>query len=38
VLGSFYRTLNRDLQGLLKFNDPDGLYLQCQECRPALSP
>ncbi len=38
AISSFYRSLNKNLQSLLNFNDPDGLYLQCQECLPMLSP
>jgi len=32
VLQGFYARLNRDIQTLLDFNDPNGLYLHCQEC------
>ena len=38
VISDFYSSLNRNLQSLLDFNDPEGLYLQCQECLPMLSP
>ncbi len=38
AISAFYRSLNKNLQSLLNFNDPDGLYLQCQECLPMLSP
>ncbi len=38
VISNFYRSLNKNLQSLLNFNDPEGLYLQCQECLPMLSP
>jgi len=38
AISAFYRSLNKNLQSLLNFNDPDGLYLQCQECQPMLSP
>jgi len=36
VLASFFNTLNADLNALLNYNDPRGLYLQCQECQPVL--
>lgn len=38
MLGNFYRVLNADLQDLLQFNDPRGLYLHCQECQAVLAP
>ena len=38
ALAAFYDNLNDELQTLLKFNDPRGLYLQCQDCLSALSP
>ncbi len=37
-ISDFYSSLNRSLQSLLDFNDPQGLYLHCQECLPMLSP
>jgi protease IV len=37
ILSDFYSTLNNDLQALLQFNDPNALYLHCQECMPMLS-
>ncbi|MDG2175462.1 MAG: signal peptide peptidase SppA [Gammaproteobacteria bacterium] len=37
ILSDFYSTLNNDLQALLKFNDPNAMYLHCQECMPMLS-
>jgi len=37
LLGSFYQEINRDLEELLEYNDPRGLYLQCQECSLVLS-
>ena len=37
LLGGFYQEVNRDLEELLGYNDPQGLYLQCQECSPVLS-
>lgn len=36
VLSGLFRTLNTDLNALLNYNDPRGLYLQCQECQPLL--
>jgi len=38
AISAFYSSLNKNLQSLLDFNDPEGLYLQCQECLPMLSP
>ena len=32
ILSDFYRTLNNDLQALIQLNDPNALYLHCQEC------
>lgn len=37
LLGGFYQEINQDLEELLKYNDPQGLYLQCQECSQVLS-
>jgi len=37
ILSDFYSTLNNDLQALLQFNDPNALYLHCQECMPMLT-
>jgi protease IV len=37
ILSDFYSTVNNDLQALLKFNDPNAMYLHCQECMPMLS-
>ncbi len=38
VIADFYTVVNENLQAIFQFNDPNGLYLQCQECQTALSP
>ena len=38
VIADFYRAVNENLQAIFQFNDPNGLYLQCQECQAVLSP
>ena len=37
ILSDFYRELNNDLQALIQFNDPNALYLHCQECITTFS-
>ena len=36
TLGALFKQLQTDLQELVSYNDPNGLYLHCQECRSAL--
>lgn len=37
LLGGLTRQLEEDLKSLVEFNDPNGVYLHCQECLPVLS-
>lgn len=38
ILTGITERVKRDVKGLLEFNDPNGLYLRCQECQAVLSP